>query len=77
MMKKGIAIRGKESIPPNIKVGRILNGIGSVIRMKATPANPRQKATGTPNKMVTTNTSDRISIMKFSLLPLIQLFAFF
>jgi hypothetical protein len=33
MMKKGIAIRGNESIPPNMSVGRMLNGNFSTTRI--------------------------------------------
>ena len=67
--KKGIAISGKESIPPNINVGRILNGIASVTTINAIAARPRQKATGTPISIVTTNTIDRVSIIYSLLLP--------
>ena len=62
MMKKGMAIRGKESMPPNINVGRTFKGMDSVTKINATPARPRQKATGTPSKIVTTKTTHSVSM---------------
>jgi len=52
MMKKGIAIRGKESIPENMRVGMINKDSRPVIRRKASAPMPKQKATGTPRRMV-------------------------
>jgi hypothetical protein len=52
MMKKGMAIRGKESIPENMSVGMIRRDSRPVIRRNANAARPKQKATGTPKKMV-------------------------
>jgi hypothetical protein len=52
MIKKGIAIRGKESIPENIKVGIINKDSLPVINRKVSAPIPRQKATGTPKRMV-------------------------
>jgi hypothetical protein len=52
MMKKGIAIRGKESIPENINVGMMSRDSRPVIRRKASAPRPKQKATGTPKIMV-------------------------
>jgi hypothetical protein len=51
-MKKGIAIKGKESIPENMRVGMIRSDSLPVIRRKARAASPRQKATGTPRRIV-------------------------
>jgi len=52
MMKNGMAIKGKESIPENMSVGIIRRDSRPVIRRKARAPIPRQKATGTPKRMV-------------------------
>jgi hypothetical protein len=56
MINKGIAIRTKESMPPNIKVGIVISEALPVTKMNTTPVSPRQNATGTPRRTVVAKT---------------------
>src|SRR4029453_5190101 len=62
MMKNGMASSGKESMPPNISVGRTAIGTEPDSTINARPPSPRQKAMGTPSVMVSAKTTMRSAI---------------
>src|SRR5262245_46455632 len=59
MMKNGMASRGNESMPPNMRVGSTAMGTAPERTMKARPPRPRQKAMGTPRIKVSVKTTIR------------------
>src|SRR2546425_4453683 len=69
MMKNGMARSGKESIPPNIRVGSTAMGTVPDSTMKLRPPSPRQNAMGTPSVIVSANTTIRSAISTRSELP--------
>ncbi len=54
-MKKGIAIRGNESSPRNIRCTTKIKGILSVVRIQMTEVTPKEKTTGRFTSNITRN----------------------
>jgi hypothetical protein len=67
-IKKGTAIKGKESKPANIRCGTITKGIFPIISIKIED-NPIEIATGIPNNISNINERNRIKAIIIFLPP--------